>query len=195
MTLDLERLNNRWLAVQIRSGWEIRTAYALRERGYEEFLPLYQKMRRWSDRTKTVQIPLFTGYLFVRFNSQNSYPVLSTPGVIRFVGVGNAPVPVDDSEIGALQITHKAAAHSGPCSFLVVGQQAEIRSGPLRGLTGIVVKLKNRYRLILSVRLLMKSVFVEIDDHDVSPVSSASFGFGDGDGLKPRGFAHQDRTA
>jgi transcriptional antiterminator NusG len=171
MGLDLRNIDQRWLALQVRSGWEIRSAYALKEYGYEEFLPLYQQKRKWSDRTKLVDVPLFPGYLFLRFDAANHTPVLSVPGIIRFVGTGNAPVPVEDSEIEALQRATQAAVNYGPCAFLEVGQEVEIRNGPLAGLRGSIVRFKNKLRLIISVALLRKSVFVEIDSYEVSAIS------------------------
>jgi transcription antitermination factor NusG len=168
MNFDFDRLHNHWLAVQVRSGREIGTAAGLRERGYEEFVPLCQQKRRWSDRTKVVNVALFTGYVFCRFDAANPYPIISTPGVLTIVGGKHSPVPVNNSEIEALQISDRAQAECRPCTFLDVGQRVEIRSGPLSGLSGIVVRFKNRHRLIISISLLRKSVAIELDSHSVA---------------------------
>jgi transcription termination/antitermination protein NusG len=169
--LDFDRLNHRWLAVQVRSGWEIKTAIGLRERGYEELVPTYEQKRKRSDRTVTLHVPLFTGYVFLRFQADNRQPIISVPGVIRFVGMANSPSPIEDSEIDALRITSKAAGRCGPWPFLEVGEEVEIQKGPLSGLKGKVVRFENRQRLIINVNLLMKSAFVEIEDHEVAPVN------------------------
>ena len=175
MNSKLELLHNRWLALQVRPGWEFRSTYGLQQRGYSHFLPVYQEVRRWSDRSKVVQVPLFPGYIFVRFDSGNQMSILSVPGVHRFVGVKNAPVPIDDSEIDSLQITMKSGATCGPFAYLETGQEMEIRQGPLAGLRGSFVRFKNKMRFIISVKLLMKSVFVEVDCLDVAAVSPAHF--------------------
>lgn len=174
MIVDIEKLHNRWVAVQVRPGWESRSAYLLRENGYEEFLPMYQQKRTWADRTKIVRAPLFGGYLFLRFNAHNRQPVISTPGIIRFVGPGHAPTPICDAELEALQITTKAAVTYGPCAFLGVGQEVEVRTGPLCGLRGKVVQFKNRHRLIISVSLLQRSVFAEIDGFEVAAIAGGA---------------------
>lgn len=173
MRFDLCGIDNRWLALQVRAGWEIRSACVLKECGYEQFLPLYQQQRQWSDRRKLVQLPLFPGYLFLRYDSRNRAPILTIPGVLSFVGIRNSPVPVEDSEIEALQRATKTAAAYGPCAFLEVGQEVEVRNGPLAGLRGSIVRFKNKLRLIISVSLLRKSVYVEIDSYEVSTVSRA----------------------
>jgi len=174
MGLDLRNLDHRWLALQVRSGWETRSAYALKEYGYEQFLPLYPQQRQWSDTKKLVHVPLFPGYLFLRFDSTNRTPVLSVPGILKFVGTANCPVPVQDSEIAALQRATTTAAAYGPCAFLEIGQEVEVRNGPLAGLRGNIVRFKNKLRLIISVSLLKKSVYVEIDSYEVSAIETAA---------------------
>src|SRR5262245_12196664 len=94
---------HRWYALCIRAQHERNAAAALRSKGYEEFLPLYRSRRRWSDRFKELDLPLFPGYLFCRFDVNQRLPVLVTPDVRFILGNGKMPVPVEDSEILALQ--------------------------------------------------------------------------------------------
>jgi transcription termination/antitermination protein NusG len=164
MTLDSTAIDNRWIALQVRGGWELRSARGLRDRGYEEFVPLYREKREWSDRIKLVDKPLFTGYVFIRFNASNRQTVVSVPGFLRFVGVGSAPLPIDDQEIDALKIACRMNVPCGPCSFLEIGEPVQITSGPLAGLTGKVVRHKSAHRIVISVSLLQMSAFVEIND-------------------------------
>ena len=169
MSRGFEDLDGRWLALQVRSTWELRIGAGLRERGYEEFVPLYRQKRKWSDRTKIVDTPLFTGYIFVRFDAQNNQPIIGVPGVIGFVGVNHIPIPIEDSEIEALRVITEGVSNYGPCDFLRMGpQEVEIEHGPLAGLKGKIVRFKNQQRLVVSVELLQKSVFVELDSYDLS---------------------------
>src|SRR5690242_20470773 len=154
MICNSEKLDNRWLAVQVRSGWELRTAYALKERGYEEFVPLRQHKRRWSDRTKVVSIPLFSGYVFLRFSLRNQQPIVTAPGIIRLVGMGDRVIPIDDDEIQALRSVSEGALAYGTCAFMAVGQDVIVRNGPLAGVRGKISRFKNKQRLIISVSLL-----------------------------------------
>jgi len=151
-----------WFAVKVRSGHEKRTATVLHYKGYEWFLPLYRCQRRWSDRMKELDLPLFPGYLFCRFDVCNRLPILKTTGVLGIVGLGRTPIPVETREISALESIVKAGAPVQPWPFLEVGRQVRIEHGALRGLEGIVLDCKTQCRLVVSVTLLQRSVAVEI---------------------------------
>ena len=173
MKCDFKNLDKRWLCAQVRSGCEFRSAFGLHERGYESFVPVFKQKRRWSDRFKIVQSPLFSGYVFLRFNAASFYPAVTAPGVLRLVGTGKMPTPVEDSEIEALQFMTQTGLLCGPCAFLEVGQEVEVRLGPLASLRGKITRFKNKQRLILSVNLIRKSVFVEVDGYEIAPVLPA----------------------
>src|SRR6266849_9608317 len=152
-----------WFAILARTGREKTATLLLENAGYECFLPVSKCMRRWSDRMKEFDVPLFPGYLFCRMNPHNRLPVLMTPGVIQIVGVGKTPIPVGEEEIAAIQRVGKSAISMMPWPYLEVGHVARIEDGPLRGMTGIVIKIKSGLKLVLSVNLLQRSVAVEID--------------------------------
>jgi len=152
-----------WFAILVRTSREKAANSLLENTGYECFLPVSKYMRRWSDRVKEVEVPLFPGYLFCRMNQHNRLPVLMTPGVMQIVGVGKTPVPVEEEEIAAIQRVGTSGLSTMPWPYLEVGHVARIEDGPLRGMTGIVVKIKSGLKLVLSVSLLQRSVAVEID--------------------------------
>ena len=172
--MHLANFDGSWFALQIKAGHERATAIMLRHKGYEEFLPICKVKRRWSDRTKELQVPLFPGYMFCRFNPAVGAPIITTPGVIRIVGIGKMPVAVSDEEISAIQRLVESRLDTQPWPYLRVGQTVRIESGPLEGLQGIVLLIKNHYRLIISVSLLQRSVAVEIDRDWVNPTSPSS---------------------
>jgi transcription antitermination factor NusG len=152
-----------WFALQVRARHEIGVGKFLSGKGYEPLVPLYQSRRRWSDRIKVVEEPLFPGYLFCRFDINNRLPILTTPGVIQVVGFNRTPVPVDEAEIDAIQNLLASGFPSQPWPYVHVGDRVQIDSGPLRGLEGLLVELKGSHRLVVSVSLLQRSVAVEID--------------------------------
>lgn len=159
-----------WFAVQVRTRHEIGIADHLSAKGYERFLPLYKCRRRWSDRIKEVEAPLFPGYLFCRFDPSDRLPILKTPGVVQIVGNGRSPVPVCDAEIAALQKAVASGLPNRPWPFLHTGDKVQIEAGPLRGLEGILAAFRGSQHLVLSVTLLQRSVAVEIDCAFVSPI-------------------------
>jgi transcription antitermination factor NusG len=162
---------NAWFALSVRCRYEKIVATFLDNKGYERLLPLYKLRRRWSDRIKESEAPLFPGYLFCRFDIHDRLPVLIIPGVHHIVGGTKTPTPVDIAEIEAL----RAVVHTGlprqPWPFLQIGDRVRVEYGSLAGVDGILLQTKNRHRLILSVTLLQRSVAVDIDSAWVTRVS------------------------
>jgi transcription antitermination factor NusG len=152
-----------WYAVMARTGREKSATLLLENAGYECLLPVSKYTRQWSDRIKEVEVPLFPGYLFCRMDPHNRLPVLMTPGVIQIVGAGKTLIPVEEGEIAAIQRVVKNGLSTMPWPYLQVGHVARIEEGPLRGMTGIIVRIKSGMKLVLSVNLLQRSVAVEID--------------------------------
>jgi transcription antitermination factor NusG len=159
-----------WFALHVRSRFEVTVASHLFGKGYECFLPTFKSRRRWSDRIKEIEAPLFPGYLFCRFNVLDRFPIVTTPGLIQIVGFNRAPVPVTESEIAALQQLVSSKLRHEPWPYLRAGAKVSIEAGPLAGLEGIFIEAKGSHRLVLSVTLLQRSVAVEIDSAFVRPV-------------------------
>jgi transcription antitermination factor NusG len=152
-----------WFALQVRSRKEDWVATQLAGQGFNFFLPKYKTVRRWSDRAKELEQPLFPGYLFCRFDFQNRRPIVMTPGVIQIVGYGRTPTPVEEIEIHSIQLALTSSLPSHPWPYLEVGERVRINCGALRGLEGILVNFKGSHRVVLSVTLLQRSVAMEVD--------------------------------
>src|SRR5262245_45858337 len=140
-----------WYAVQTRAQHEKIVAQTLAGKGYEELLPLYNCRRRWSDRIKELELPLFPGYVFCRFDLEQRLPILVTPGVHHIVGIGKVPWPVEESEIAAIQSLVRTGLPTEPWRFLEAGQFVRIDSGPLEGMEGFLLSVRKPYRLVVSV--------------------------------------------
>jgi transcription antitermination factor NusG len=167
-----------WYAIRVRSKFERAVSLALSGKEYDEYLPLYHSRRRWSDRSKDVVLPLFPGYLFCRFDVRDRLPILTTPGVISIVGTGRLPVAISNLEIDSIQTMIRSGLHLQPWPQLAVGSRVLIEQGPLKGLEGVAVDIKKKYRLFVSVSLLQRSVSVEIDREWVRPLSAAALPHG-----------------
>jgi transcription antitermination factor NusG len=152
-----------WYALQVKTRFEKVVSRNLRGKGYEEFLPLYRRTSRWSDRTKEIELPLFPGYVFCRFNPLYRMPILTIPGVNSIVGIGKSLMPIEESELASIRTVLESDLYCEPWPFLQVGQKVSVERGPLAGTQGIVSLVKNSYRLVISVNLLQRSVAVEID--------------------------------
>jgi transcription antitermination factor NusG len=126
--------------------------------------------RRWSDRVKSIELPLFSGYLFCQFDLNNRLPILTTPGVNFIVGIGKVPQAVSDHEIESIRTVIGSGLYYEPYPYLNVGELVRVEQGSLAGLVGRVTDVKNSTRLIISINLLMRSVSTEIDRKWVAPV-------------------------
>jgi len=168
--MNTEPNTDRWYALQLRSRWESSTATLLSCKGYQTFLPTYKNVKRGSMRSKEVQSPLFAGYLFCRFNVCYRLPVLITPGVISVVGTGRIPIPVEESEIDAIQKMVSTGMRVEPCPYLEVGQLVRIDDGALSGIEGVLTSFRGAQRIVVSISLLRRSVALEIDRSVVSAV-------------------------
>jgi transcription antitermination factor NusG len=163
-------MTNPWYALHVRSRFEKLVQTNLEEKGYEVFLPTYISKRKWSDRVKSLSVPLFPSYVFCRFDINSRLPILITPGVNSVVGVGKAPLPIDEYEIEAIRSVMQSGIATQPYPFLRTGDWVRVEAGPLEGLTGMITREKGCSRLVISVTLLMRSVAVEIDRNWVKPI-------------------------
>jgi len=162
-----------WFALRVKSRSEKLVATMVYHKGFEQFLPLYQCRRRWSDRFKAVELPLFPGYVFCRLYPKDRLPLLTIPGVLHFVGIGKIPLPIDEAEIASIQAAIGSGMRAEPWPFLNAGQRVRIEGGPLAGLEGILVRERGQHRVIVSVTLLRRSVAVEVDRDWVSSLDVA----------------------
>jgi len=165
-----EMAGRNWYAVYTSPCHEKRVTEHLTVREIEHFLPLYSLARRWKDgRTVTREMPLFPGYLFVHASRGERTTILGTPGILSIVGTSRGPVALPIGDMESLR-DGLHLRNATPHPFLNAGETARIRSGPLTGMQGIVLRQKNSTRIVLTVDLIMKSVAVEIDAADLEPL-------------------------
>jgi transcription antitermination factor NusG len=159
----------RWYAAYTTANHEKRVAEQLGVRDVDHFLPLYASVRRWKDRRVTLQTPLFPGYVFVHLALRNRLQVLQIPGVVHLVSVGGRPTPLQEEDVRSIRNCLSHGYQAEPHPYLQAGRRARVKSGPLQGLEGIILRRKNRTRFILSFDLIRRSVAVEIDVMDLVP--------------------------
>jgi transcriptional antiterminator NusG len=161
-----------WYAVWSRSRHEKLVASALTNVGVTTFLPLVREMHRWSDRRKSVDVPLFPGYVFVQIpdSPEAQLRVLRTSGVVHFVGTRQGAVPIQDKEINDVRAVLEQRVSCSPYPFLQLGQRVRIRGGSLDGIEGILVGRDSASKLVLSIQLIQRSLAVSVYNFDVEPV-------------------------
>ena len=160
----------RWYALSVRPRYEKLVSRHLEQRGFCSFLPVYRSVRRWKDRRKELELALFPGYIFVNIDARKRTHVLTTPGVLRFVTFQGQLAALPDSDIRSLELSMSAGLEAQPHPYLRNGKKVRIQRGPLVGVEGIVIRRKDRFRLVLSIDLIMRSVMLEVDEGDVKPI-------------------------
>jgi len=168
-----------WFAVYTTACHERRVARHFAIRNIESFLPLYRSLHRWSNGCKVeVEQPLFPGYIFVRISKGERVRVLEVPGVLSLVGTKCAPAVLPDFEIESLR-SGLQQQKLEPHPYLVVGERARIKAGPLAGFEGVLIRKKNDLRVVLTLDLIMQSVAVEVEAEDLEVVEKLPLYRGD----------------
>ncbi len=121
------RNRTQWYALQLRTRFEKVVGMHLRGKGYEEFLPTYTSRRHWSDRVREIELPLFPGYIFCKFDVTDRLPLLVIPGVMSIVSFGGTPMPVPEREIAAIEHVVNSGMKYGPWPRMSVGQPVQVK--------------------------------------------------------------------
>ena len=172
---DLERLYEtaHWYAVYTCAQREKLVAAQFAVRGIEHFLPLYKSIRQWSDRKVKLDLPLFPGYLFVFTDLRHRLPIVTVPGVVNLVSVAGQPIPLEGETIRTLRDALSRVA-AQPYPYLAIGQRVSICGGPLKGLTGILLRRKAMPRVVISIDQIQQSFIAEVDADALVPIGRAS---------------------
>jgi transcription antitermination factor NusG len=158
----------RWYALWTRSRHEQVVREQLEQKQIEAFLPTVARWSRWKDRRKKIDWPLFPGYCFARFNATERLPILKCAGVVSIVAFeGGEPAPIPEREIDGIRRLVESDLAYDPCPMIREGAQVEVIHGPLKGVTGRLVRKNDKARLVLSVDLIGQAVSVEVDAADV----------------------------
>jgi len=152
-----------WHALYTRHQHEKVVAQALLGKGFEVFLPQYRTVHRWKDRRKELILPLFSNYVFIRGGLDRMLILVTTPGIHSLVSWGGRPANIPPEEIEAVRRLVESNLPVEPHPFLKCGDRVRIKSGPLEGIEGILVRKTRGFRLVLSVEMLSKSAAVEVD--------------------------------
>ena len=158
-----------WFAVTVKPQHERAVQEAFQQKGFESFSPSYCAAHRWSDRVKRIQLPLFPGYVFCRFERTARASVMRTVGVRSIVSFGAEPVSVPEEEIQRIRLMVSSKAALEPWPFLKIGQRIRVHYGPLAGLEGILAEAQNGCRVVVGIDLLQRSVAVQLNRDQIRP--------------------------
>ncbi len=156
-------MDSKWIAVRSKPRAEKVAFDQLSKNGIEAYLPLVKERRKWSDRKKWVELPLFSSYLFVKVELKNSIYVLQTHGVSSIVKFNGTIATVQESVVNSIRWALEGGYELEPTEYFSRGDEVEVIEGPMKGTEGIVVELKGENRLVLKIDALQQAVAVHID--------------------------------
>ena len=163
--------DNNWYVLVTRSRYEKKCEQLLIKKGFEVFLPLQKIMRQWSDRKKEVEIPLFSGYLFIRYDKSKRFDVLNTPGIAHFVRYNKQDAVISDQHIQAIKIAIDDFVKMDIIEKqFLEGEEIVIKSGPFKGFYGKIVNHKNNRKILITVDTLGKDILIEIGKTNIEKI-------------------------
>ena len=160
-----------WYALTVKHQHEVAARSALEFQGFEALAPTYRARRRWSDRVKEIDLPLFAGYVFCRFEFNQRIKVIDVPGVARVVEFGGAPAEISEVEIAAIRTVMDSKLPVRPWPYLKPGDRVRVERGPLRGVEGTLLREeRDCLQLVIGIEMLQRSLAVEVEADMVTPV-------------------------
>jgi transcription antitermination factor NusG len=176
-----------WYAIYTRHQHEKMVAEILTCKGFNTFLPLYTATHKWKDRSKTLSLPLFPCYVFLKGGIERRLQLVTTPGIFGLVSSGGQPAAIPDYEIEAIRRAVESGARVEAHPYLKCGNWVRVKCGPLAGIEGILVRKKNISRLVLNVEILGTSAAIEVAAFQVEAVNAPrvkDYNIGQGFGLR-----------
>ena len=161
----------RWFVLTVAPQHEVAVRERLIVKGYDVSVPMYRVRRRWSDRVKTITLPLFPGYVFCRFPSERRLPVLSTAGVRGAICFGGQLAALEDADVARVHKLAESGLQVEPLEGIRTGMRVRILDGPLQGVEGVLSQMQGTTRVVVNVELLNRSVAVQVDAGVIATVT------------------------
>ena len=153
-----------WYAIYVRSRHEKKVHQLLLEKGVESSLPLIKTTRKWSDRKKKVEVPLFRGYVFVKIDiGKDKQNILQTHGVVKFIGIRNKPSKIPGEQIHWIHMMVEEPNTVQNEKEIPVGQKVRVTAGPFKGVEGVAMRAGNQSRLVVVIESIMHAVSIDIN--------------------------------
>ena len=168
--MNSDQDSKKWLAVYTKPRHEKAVEKEFQKKGFEVYLPMLKERRKWSDRKKWVEFPLFRSYLFVRTKIKNTLFVLQTLGVVKVIKFGEEVAVVRNESIEAIKLMIEGGYNPEPLNYFIKGDPVEVKDGPLKGLVGEVIRLDKNDRLVVRVDAIQHSISIQIDRGFLKPI-------------------------
>ncbi len=159
----IKHVDPKWYAVYTNPRAEKQVYDRLIESGIETFLPLQKTFRKWSDRKKLIEKPLLSSYIFVKVIPVNFPKVYKTFGVVKFVIFEGQPASIPQKQIDNLRLLINSDAEIEVTSEkFEKGDSVEVINGSMTGLTGELIKIGGKKRVIVRIDRLDQNIILTI---------------------------------
>ena len=163
-----------WIAVRSKPRAEKVALDQLEKKGIQAYLPLVRQKRKWSDRLKWVELPLFPGYLFAKVALKNSIFVLETYGVSTVIKFGGEVAVVQESVVKSIRLALEGGYELKPTEYFIKGDKVEVIEGPMKGMKGIVSNIKGKEKLVIKIDALQQAIVVHIETKYLQSIGKKS---------------------
>jgi len=168
--MDSDQDSKKWIAIYTKPRYEKTVKKELQKKGFEVFLPMLKERRKWSDRNKWIEFPLFRSYLFVRTKLKNSLFVLQTLGVVKVIKFGREVAIVQNKSIESIKLMIDGGFKPEMLDYFLKGDPVEVSDGPLKGIVGEVIRLDKDDRLMIRVDAIQHSISIQINRGFLKPI-------------------------
>jgi transcription antitermination factor NusG len=163
-----------WYAVYTRPRSEKKVALTLADRGLHTWCPLQRVRKRWHDRVKFIEEPVFASYVFVQITDRDRGLVLSDPNVVNFVRHCGKPAPIRDSEMAEIKgFLEQYEGYNIQLSEIGTGDTVRISKGPFTDYSGIVIR-KNKHKASIRFKLFNAYLVAELDNASYTRIEACA---------------------
>jgi len=159
----------KWIAVYTKSRHEKVVIQELEKKNIEAYCPILKERRQWSDRKRWVEFPLFRSYVFVKIELKNILYVLQTMGVHHIIKFQGKISTIPDGIIQNIKSMIDGGFTVEQVEYFVKGDEVKVVDGPLKGMEGLVVKIKNENKLVIKVTAIHQAIAVQIHPGYLKP--------------------------
>ena len=153
----------KWMVVYTKPRHEKIAYKYLCKKNIKTYLPLVKEKRKWSDRNQWIQKPMFTSYIFVYAEKNESYNIVQTYGVHHIIRIGGEIVPIRESIIEGIRQLIEGGFNPEPTDYFAVGDEVEIIQGPLKGMKGQISRIKRQDYFILKIDAIQHAIQCQIE--------------------------------
>lgn len=169
-------MERNWHIVVTRSRYEKKSSHLLNIYEFETYLPLTRELVQWSDRKKWIEKPLFPGYLFIRFSTNERFQVMQTDGVARVVQFEGMDYKINESLIDSikeyLEIENKPKLIS--TLNIQLGDNILIKNGPFKGMQGKITQIKGKSKVLIIIEAIGQAFVLELMGNDIEKVMASA---------------------